>query len=300
MTKSAKWFLAVLLVLAAVAAGITLLFIALVSGSSEQTEVVRSGSGDRVALVELQGVITESAEIVRQLKKHRENSSVRAIVLRIESPGGAVVPSQEIYEEVRKTRAAKPVVASMGSLAASGGYYVAAGCSVLMANPGTLTGSIGVISEFLQLQDALGKLGVGVKTVKSGKLKDAGSPARAMTAEDERYFQDLMDDVHEQFIAVVERERELPAEEVAALADGRVFTGRQALELGLVDTLGTYEEAIALAAAIGGIEGEPSVIRERKRRIWFDAVLESVTAGVARAAREVLDRPVLSYRFVGP
>jgi protease-4 len=151
MTKSAKWFLGILLVLAIVATGFTFLLISLLTGSGKTTEVVRSGSGDKIALVEIAGIITESEEIVNQLKEHRENNSIKAILLRIESPGGGVVASQEIYEEVRKTRdAGKPVVASMGSVAASGGYYVACGATRLVANPGTLTGSIGVISEFLQ------------------------------------------------------------------------------------------------------------------------------------------------------
>lgn len=301
MSKSAKWFLGILLVLIVLAVGFTFLLISIFRGASERTEFVASGSGDRVALVELTGVITESGDIVRQLKKHRENSAVKAIVLRIDSPGGGVVPSQEMYEEVKKTRAAgMPVVASMGSLAASGGYYVAVGCSVVVANRGTLTGSVGVISEFLQLEEALGKLGVGLKTIKSGKLKDAGSPGRKMTPEDEQYFQELMDDVHRQFIAVVEEERHLEHEEVMALADGRVFTGLQAVELGLVDTIGTYEDAIALAAAMGGIEGKPSIVRERKRRGWFDVVADDVTESLTSIKKEFLDRPVLSFRFVGP
>jgi len=301
MSKSAKWFLGILLLLCVVGAGSLILLISLFRGSPDRTEFVRSGSGDRVALVELNGVIVDAADIVRQLKKYREDRSVKAIVLRIDSPGGGVVPSQEMYEEVKKTRSSgKPVVASMGSLAASGGYYVAVGCSRLVANPGTLTGSVGVISEFLQLENALGKLGVGVKTIKSGKLKDAGSPVRAMTPEDEKYFQELMDDVHGQFIDVVERERDLEHEEVVALADGRVFSGVQAVELGLVDTLGTYEDAIAIAASLGGIEGEPTIVRERKRRGWFDTVVDDVTESLTSAGNELRNRSVLSYRFTGP
>jgi protease-4 len=263
--------------------------------------VVSSGSGDKVALIELRGVIVEASDVVRQLKKHRENDAVRAIVLRIDSPGGGVVPSQEIYEEVRKTRAAgMPVIASMGSLAASGGYYVACACSVIVANQGTLTGSIGVISEFLQLEEALGKLGVGVKTVKAGALKDAGNPARAMTPDDERYFQGLMDDVHAQFIAAVERERGLDHGLLLEIADGRVYTGVRAREIGLVDTIGTYEDAIALAGRIAGIEGTPSVLRERKRRSWWEPMVEDVAEGLGDAAGHLLLRPVLSYRFTGP
>jgi protease-4 len=301
MSKSAKWFLGILLFLCVIGIGCTVLLFSFFRGSSERNEFVRSGSGDRVALIELNGVIVDAADIVRQLKKHRDDRSVKAIVLRIDSPGGGVVPSQEMYEEVKKTRASgKPIVASMGSLAASGGYYVAVGCSRLVANPGTLTGSVGVISEFLQLEDALGKLGVGVKTIKSGKLKDAGTPVRKMTPEDEKYFQDLMDDVHMQFIDVVERERNLEHEEVLALADGRVFSGVQAVELGLVDTLGTYEDAIAIAASLGGIEGDPTIIRERKRRGWFDTVVDDVTESLTSAGNELRNRSVLSYRFTGP
>jgi protease IV len=191
-------------------------------------------------------------------------------------------------------------VASMVALAASGGYYVACGCSKLVANAGTLTGSIGVISEFLQLEQALGKLGVGVKTIKSGALKGGGSATRAMTEDDERYFQDLMDDVHGQFIGVVEQARTLDHEEVVALSDGRVFTGMQAVELGLVDTIGTYEDAIAIAAAMAGIEGEPSIVRERKFRPWWDTMIGDVAEGLAGVKEELLHRPVLSYRFAAP
>ena len=196
MTKSTKWFLAILAILGLFAIGFSLLLISLVSISFDRTETVTSGSGDKLAVVELSGVIISSDDIVRQFKKYRENRSIKGIVLRVNSPGGGAVASQEMYREVKKTRdSGKPVVVSMGALAASGGYYVSCGASKLVANPGTLTGSIGVISEFLQLQDALEKLGVGVKTIKSGKLKDAGSYTRKMTAEEGKYFQALMDDV---------------------------------------------------------------------------------------------------------
>jgi protease-4 len=178
MSKSTKWFLVIL--------GVLLLRCSLHHrhgfvhrGTGEKTDTVTIGSGDKIALVELKGTITTSEEIVRQLKKWRDQSSIRAVLLRIDSPGGSVVPSQEMYEEVKKVReSGKPVVVSMGQLAASGGYYVACGASRLVANRGTLTGSIGVISEFLQLQELLGKVGVDVRTIKSGKLKDAGSQTR--------------------------------------------------------------------------------------------------------------------------
>lgn len=301
MTKSTKWFLGILGILAAVAIGFTLLVVSLLSGGRNSTELVTTGSGDKIAIIELRGVITESEDIVRQFKERRENNSIKAIVFRVESPGGGVVASQEIYEEVKKTReSGKPVIVSMGSVAASGGYYVSCGASRIVANPGTLTGSIGVISEFLQLEDALNKLGVGVKTIKSGKLKDAGSPVRKMNEQDEKYFQDLMDNVHVQFIDVVSRERDINKEETVALADGRVFTGVQAMDLHLVDTLGTYQDAIAIAAEIAGISGEPSIVKERKRLSWFESMFGDVAESLTAIRQEVLNRPVLSFRFVSP
>jgi protease-4 len=301
MTKSGKWFLGILGFLALVVVGISLLFYAFLAAPAERTEIVAGGSGDRIAVVELEGEIISTEGLVRQLKKHRESRSIKGIVVRVNSPGGGVVPSQELYEEVKKTRdSGKPVVVSMGSLAASGGYYVSCGGSRIVANPGTLTGSIGVISEFLQLQDALGKLGVGVKTIKSGTLKDAGSPVRKMTEEDRRYFQELMDDVHQQFIRVVETARKLPHEKVVALADGRVYTGVRALELGLVDTLGTYEDAIRIAAQLSGIRGEPTVVKERKRQSLWETLLGDAAQSVSDLKQEIFQRPVLSYKFVGP
>ena len=301
MSKSTKWFLIILGILALIAAGFILVFISMLGGHSESAETVITGSGDKIAVVDLKGVISSSEDVNRQMKKYREDHSIKAILLHIDSQGGGVVASQEMYEEVRKTRdGGKPVVVSMGSLAASGGYYVACGGSRLVANRGTLTASIGVISEFLQLHDALAKLGIDVKTVKAGRLKDAGSPMRKMNEDDESYFQRLMDDVHQQFITVVERERKMSHEAVLALADGRVFTGEQAVSMGLVDTLGTYEDAVKIAAELGGIRGEPSIVKERKRQSWLVPILGDMGETVKDLKQEILDRPILSYRFAGP
>jgi protease-4 len=301
MTKSTKWFLGILAVLALFAIGFTLFLVSFISSSSEKTETVTVGSGDRIAVIDLRGEITSSEDVVRQLKKYRGNSGVKAIVLHIDSPGGGVVASQEMYEEVKKTRdGGKPVVVAMGSLAASGGYYVSCGATRLVANRGTLTGSIGVISEFLQLKDALEKLGISLKTIKAGKLKDAGSPTKKMTEADQVYFQSLMDDVHMQFMDVVARERRMSPEKVRDLADGRVFTGEQAVGLGLVDTLGTFEDAIRIAAGIAGISGEPSIVRERRRQVWWDMMFGEAGETLRDIKQELLDRPALSYRFAGP
>ena len=300
MTSSTRWFLVIFAILAVAAILITVVFVLVLGGSDERTEVVTSGSGDKIAVVDIKGVITSSEEVIRQLKKYRGMSSVKAVLLRIDSPGGGVVASQEMYEEVRKTRdAGTPVVVSMGSLAASGGYYVACGASRIVANRGTLTGSIGVIAEFLQLQDLLGKIGVDVKTIKSGKLKDSGTQTRNMTEEEQKYFQALMDDVHRQFMGVVERERHLSGAATRALADGRVYTGEQAVPLGLVDTLGTYEDAVSIAAAMAGISGEPAIVKERKRRSWFESVAGDVTEEMRAIKEELLTQPVLSFRFTG-
>jgi len=302
MSRSTKWFLIILLVLAVVAVGVTVLFLAAFSPSGEQSEAVwSSGSGGKIAVVDLKGEITSSDEVVRQVKRYREDHSVKAILLHIDSPGGAVVPSQEMYEEVRKTRdSGKPVVVSMGSLAASGGYYVACGGTRLVANRGTLTGSIGVISGFLQMEEALKKLGLGVRTIKAGKLKDAGVPTRRMTEDDQRYFQQLMDDVHRQFMDVVAKERKLSGEKVRGLSDGRVYTGEQAVKLGLVDTIGTFQDAVAITAQIAGITGEPTVVKTKKRQTFVESLFGDAAETAKELKQQLLSGPVLSYRYPGP
>lgn len=301
MSKSTRAFLVILGILVVFAIAFTIFFGLIGSLPSGSTETVVTGSGDRIGLVELKGTITSSEEFNRQVKKYREDHSIRAILVRIDSPGGGVVASQEMYEELRKAReSGKPVVVSMGALAASGGYYVACGGSRLVANRGTLTGSIGVISEFLQLRQALDKLGIDVKIIKAGRLKDAGTPTRPMNTLDEKYFQSLMDEVHRQFISVVRDERKLPEEKVLELSDGRVFTGEQAFKEGLVDTLGTFEESVSIAAQMAGIKGEPSIVRERRRVTIWNAMFGDVGETVKDLKQEVLDRPVLSYRFTGP
>lgn len=303
MSKSTKWFLTILFILLVVGAGfVLLLFSAIRSLERDERETVVIGRGEKLAVIELKGDIESPDDVVRQLKKYRDDKAIKGIVLRIDSPGGGVVASQEMYEEMRKTRdAGKPIVVSMGALAASGGYYVACGASKLVANRGTLTGSIGVIGEFVQLHEALNKLGIDVKTIKSGRLKDAGSPTQPMSKDAEKYFQSLMDDVHDQFIGVVAAERKLDHRKVVEIADGRVFTGEQALELGLVDTLGTFEDAVRIAADLAGIEGEPSLVREQARkRWWVERIFGDVRASVEELKRGLLQTPVLSYRYNGP
>ena len=232
--------------------------------------VIGSGGGlfnDRIALIKIEGVILDSTDTIEELRRYKDSSGIKAIILRINSPGGGVVPSQEIYEEVKKIRdeGEKKVVVSMGTVAASGGYYIASASDRIVANPGTLTGSIGVIMELANVEGLFKKIGVESVVIKSGRNKDVGSPFRKMSPEERVILQQLMDDVHDQFIQAVAEGRGLTEAEVRELADGSVFTGRQAQELGLVDDIGNLQDTIRLTADIAGIKGEPRIVESRKR-----------------------------------
>jgi protease-4 len=236
---------------------------------------------DLVGLIRVEGVIVDARQTVGELRRFGESPTVKAIVLRIDSPGGGVVPSQEIHDAVLRVREKhnKAVVASMGTVAASGGYYIAAATDRIIANPGTLTGSIGVIMELANLEGLLKKVGVESIVVKSGRYKDLGSPFRKMNEEDRHILQAVMDDVHTQFIEAVADGRSLEVADVRSLADGRIFTGRQAKDFKLVDDLGDLDDAIRIAADLGGIEGEPKIV-EPKRRFSIRELLESRLSGM--------------------
>lgn len=221
--------------------------------------------GEKIAVVLIEGNITESRAICEKIIQYRKSKQVKGIVLRINSPGGSVGPSQEIFKEVVRFNEVKKVVASMGAIAASGGYYIACGAEKIVANPGTITGSIGVLVQIPNIERFLEKIGLSHEVIKSGKHKDMGSITRKMTEEENRLMQEVIDDVHDQFVSVVSERRGLPKDKVKAIADGRIFSGRQALELGLVDHLGNLQDAIDLAAKLAGIEGEPAVIYPRKK-----------------------------------
>lgn len=231
---------------------------------------------NRIALIRVEGVILDAQTTIGDLKRFSENPLVKAIVLRIDSPGGGVVPSQEIHDAVKrvKNKSNKAIIASMGTVAASGGYYIAAATDRIIANPGTLTGSIGVIMEMANVEGLLKKIGVEGIVIKSGRFKDVGSPLRKMSDEERKLMQSVMDDVHQQFIQAVADGRSLEISEVQPLADGRILTGRQAKEARLVDELGDLDDAIHLAADIVGIEGEPKIV-EPRRRFSIRELLES-------------------------
>ncbi len=246
--------------------------------------------GPRVAIVELEGIIIEVDDIVRELKAHRENRSIRAVVMRINSPGGVVAPTQELHDAVLRLRqAGKPVVASLGAVAASGGYYVAVACDQIYANPGTLTGSIGVIMQLANLEQLMKKVGVDYVVVKAGQFKDVGNVARAMTPDERRVMQALLDDVHGQFIGAVATGRKLPREDVVRFADGRVFSGTQAKELRMVDALGGLEEAVLASAKLAGIPTPPTVIQPRRRF----SIMELLRSQFGGTAAGLLLRPTL-------
>jgi protease-4 len=254
--------------------------------------------GEKVAIIEIRGVIIDPQPVVEKLVKLRKNEKVKAIVLRIDSPGGAVGPAQEIYAEVKKAQKEKKVLVSVGSVAASGGYYIACGADKIMANPGSITGSIGVIVESLNVEELLNKLGLKSVVVKSGKVKDMGSPFRPMTDEEKKLLQGVLDSVHDQFIRAVAEGRNLPLEKVRELADGRIFSGDQAKALGLVDELGNFEDAIALAAKLAGIKGEPEVIYpEKKRFSILDLLLQETVSKILEGLRE---NSSLNFWYYGP
>lgn len=228
--------------------------------------------GDKVAVVRVEGVLLDSKDIIEELKKHSEDSSIKAIVLRVDSPGGGVAPSQEIHEEIVKIKAKKKIVVSMGSVAASGGYYIACPAHKIVANAGTLTGSIGVIMEIPNIEGLMQKIGVKAEVVKSGRHKDIASMFKTMTPEERNILQTVLDDVHDQFIKAVSEARGMKFENVKELADGRIFTGRMAKEAGLIDVLGNLEDAISLAGEISGIKGKPRVVQEKNGFSIFDII----------------------------
>ena len=254
--------------------------------------------GETVAIIEIRGVILDPQPVVEKLIKLRKNPKVKAIVLRIDSPGGGVGPAQEIYSEVKKVQREKKVLVSMGSVAASGGYYIACAADKIMANPGSITGSIGVIVESLNVEELFHKLGLRSTVVKSGKHKDIGSPLRSMSEEEKKLLQGVLDSVHDQFIRAVAEGRRLPLENVRELADGRIFSGEQAQTLGLVDELGSLEDAIALAAKLAGIKGEPEVIYpEKKRFSLLDLLLQETLHKILEGFRE---NATFNFWYYGP
>jgi protease IV len=234
--------------------------------------------GEGVGLVEVKGIIIDGQETVKQLRTLKKDKRVKAVVVRVDSPGGVVGPSQEISAEMKGLARVKPVVVSMGSVAASGGYYVSVPATLIYANPGTITGSIGVLMKFSNIEGLMDKVGMKAFTLKTGKFKDVGSPTRTMTPEERQMLQGVIDSTHAQFVRAVAEGRKLPVEVVRRIADGRIFSGEQALALKLIDRLGTLQDAIEEAGRLGGVKGEPELIRPPKKK---NQVLDLLVEGTA-------------------
>lgn len=256
---------------------------------------VQTGSGgtkrfslnDKIGVLSIEGLITDSFKITQNIEEFAKDGSIVAVVVRIDSPGGSVGAAQEIYDAIIELKKKKKVVVSMGSIAASGGLLIACAGDKIVANPGTITGSISAIMQFANLEELLQKVGVKSSVVKSGPYKDIGSPMREMTPEERVIVQELVDDIYDQFIDVIVRNRKLTREQVVAIADGRVFSGRKAKEYGLVDQLGNMAAAAKLASVLAGKDGQYDLVFPKKTgRGVFDLMFESAASSLSRAIRE--------------
>jgi len=259
-------------------------------------------ASEKVAVIPIEGEILDAREAVDALHRYADNSTVKAIVMRINSPGGAIAPSQEIYEEIRKTRerSGKPIVASLDSVAASGGFYIAVACDEIIANPGSITGSIGVILQWMDLKELLVWAKLKPETITSGALKAAGSPYQELSEAERAYFQRIVLQLHGQFVkAVAEgRKGKISQDEVARIADGRVFTGEEALTLKLVDRLGNLDDAVGAAGRMGGIKGTPAMLYPKKRGVGLLDILTDESGAETMLERVISRRlPRFLYRW---
>lgn len=275
--------------------GVSLLISSLISHDS-QTDIFSSKEG--VGIVELKGLIVSSEQTLKHLTEFRHDPNVKSIVLRIDSPGGSVGASQEIYKEVMRTNEVKPVIASMGSMGASGGYYAALGAENIIANPGTMTGSIGVIVKFPNLEGFFEKIGYRSEVIKSGPLKDVGASNRPMSEEERKLMQDLIDNVYGQFVRDIAAARDMEEDIIRELADGRIYTGEQALEVGLIDSLGNFTDAIIIAADMGGLDVEdPRLIYPKVDRKF--SLFNLLTNAESLVDNFVPLYPILSFEWTG-
>jgi protease IV len=219
-----------------------------------------SSRGGKIGVVEIEGAITDMKEAMEDVVKFKEDDSIKGVILRINSPGGAVGPTQEIYSEIKKLKQSKKVYVSMGSVCASGGYYLAVTGNKVYASPSTITGSIGVIMEQAVMEDLMKKIGVEANTIKSGVFKDTGTPFRKMRDDERKYLQGVIDSIYEQFVKDVAEGRKMPIDQIKQLADGRIYTGIQAKEMGLIDNIGTFYDVVDDMKKELGIRGKPSLV----------------------------------------
>jgi len=261
--KNRFWWAFFILLFLAIAGGLFIAAISYLFFPSGDGILATTLSSNKIAIVRIKGVILDSENTINQIRRWKKDEDVKAIILRINSPGGAVAPSQEIYSEVVKASKKKPVITSMGTVAASGGYYIAAASAHIIADPGTLTGSIGVIMMFSNFQKLMEKIGLESVVLKSGKFKDTGSPYRPFTKDDRELLQGVINSIYIQFVTDVASGRGMDIDDVRKLADGRVYTGEQALENKLVDQLGTMRDAIDVAAKMANMQAEPVIVEDK-------------------------------------
>ncbi len=260
-------------------------------------------SREKIAVVNLDYTILSSQNFVRQMKMYGEDNSIKAIILRVDSPGGGTAMSHEMYEAVKKVRdGGKPVIVSVASICASGAYYVSCGTSLIVANPSSIVGSIGVISQYVTFKELADKIGIKAVTVKSAESKDIGNPFRDATEKDRTEIQDVIDDTYDLFVGIVSAERKISIDSVKMLATGRVYTGRQAQKYRMVDSLGTFEDAIRIAGRMAHIDGEPTLVREKTRRNVFDYLIGGKSDNPIQSIEnflkeEFLNRPLLQYKY---
>lgn len=268
-----------------------------VGGFSGRTHSI--AFANKVGVIPVTGEIRDSAEILKNLKTFTRDGSILAIIIRIDSPGGGVGASQEIYREILRTRESKKVIISLGGVAASGGFYIAAAGDRIVSNPGTITGSIGVIMEYIQFSELAKKIGFGLEVIKSGEFKDIGSPHRELSERDRKVLGDVINDIQGQFVNAVAAGRNLPVEKVREIADGRIFTGAMAKEWGLVDELGNFEDAVLLTKELVGIEGEVSLVYPKKPRVrLLDLMMGEVSETMSRVLSDRLESSI-EYRWSG-
>lgn len=277
---------------------------ALFTGFDSKHQYEYQGKGkEKIAVVDLDYTIYFSENLSRQFKQYREDNSIKAIILRVNSPGGGTAASHEMYEEIKRTRdSGKPVIVSVSTLCASGAYYASCGANYIVANPSSLVGSIGVILQFVSFKDLADKLGIKDITIKTGDLKDTGNPLRDINEKDIAYLQDVINDSYELFLEIVSKERKINIDSLREIANGRVFTGRQGLKLGLIDTLGTFEDAVKIAAGFANIEGEPKLVKEKSRKYFMEILLEGLSkSGFGKVTdivnEEFINKPLIQYKF---
>uniref|UniRef100_A0A7C4ARA6 Signal peptide peptidase SppA n=1 Tax=Desulfomonile tiedjei TaxID=2358 RepID=A0A7C4ARA6_9BACT len=276
-SRTKKSILAIVIIIL-VFLGISLLF---TLSTNEETPASRFSDfleSNKIGVVTVEGELTSADETLKELRKFQRRGSVKAVVLRINSPGGAVAPAQEIYREVIKTRKKKPVVASMQTMGTSAAYYIASSADKIVCSAGTITGSIGVIMMLADLEKIMDRVGLNVKIIKAGKYKDIGSMFRPLTDDERNILQDFAAEIHEQFIHDVAKARKGKIEEkqLRSIADGRFFTGEKAKEMGLVDTIGNFYDAVKIASELGGVKGEPELIYPKKKwENYLDLLMES-------------------------